>query len=136
LSTWLLYEVSHPTELLGSEKLSVHRQFGERGRSYPRPEDTYVLGLCTGSLAAAAVSSCSTLSELLPAAVQTVQVAFRLGMCVVRMRDRIETPSKDLPCEWSAVFSDVEPKVATLAINDFCQANVSGPIQCQYRTMF
>ena len=46
-------------------------------------------------LAAAAISSCSTLSELLPAAVQTVQVAFRLGMCVVRMRDRIEAPSSE-----------------------------------------
>lgn len=111
---------------LRADKLIVHRQYGEPGQSYPTPEDSYVLGLCTGSLAAAAISSCSTLSELLPAAVQTVQVAFRLGMCVVRMRDRIEPPSSDLPREWSIMFSDMEPKVAEAAIRDYCNANVSG----------
>lgn len=95
-----------------------------------------MLGLCTGSLAAAAVSSCSTLSELLPAAVQTVQVAFRLGLCVVRMRDRMEMLSEDLPREWSVVFSDLEPKLATVAVNDFCQENVSRLIQCHIGQCF
>ena len=83
-----------------------------------------MLGLCTGSLAAAAASSCSTLSELLPAAVQTVQVAFRLGLCVVGMRDRIESLSDNLLQEWSVVFSDLEPNAARNLIDEFCQANV------------
>ncbi|KAJ9640320.1 hypothetical protein H2199_005859 [Coniosporium tulheliwenetii] len=100
------------------------RQFGELGKPYPRPEDTYLLGLCTGSLAAAAISSCSSLSELLPAAVQTVLVAFRLGLCVVDMRDRIEAPSKNTSQEWSVVIFDLEPKAATNAISEFCQTNV------------
>ncbi|KAI9878041.1 MAG: hypothetical protein M1830_002092 [Pleopsidium flavum] len=99
-------------------------QYGEVGRSYPRPEDTYVLGLCTGALAAAAVSSCNTLSELLPAAVQTVQVAFRLGLCVVDVRDRIEAPSKDFPREWSMFVPGLEPKAAAVVIKEFCQVNV------------
>lgn len=105
----------------------MSRQYGEPGLTYPSPDDSYVLGLCTGSLAAAAISSCSTLSELLPAAVQTVQVAFRLGMCVVRMRDRIEAPSTDFTREWSIMLSDMAPKLAETAISDFCKANVSGP---------
>ncbi|KAL9609770.1 MAG: hypothetical protein Q9167_005482 [Letrouitia subvulpina] len=99
-------------------------QYGQAGRSYPLPEDTYALGLCTGGLAAAAISSCSTLSELLPAAVETVQVAFRLGLCVVDVRDRIEAPSKDVPQEWSIVVPGLEPQVATLTIDEFCQAKV------------
>jgi noranthrone synthase len=84
-----------------------------------------VLGLCTGGLAAAAVSSCSTLSELLPAAVQTVQVAFRLGLCAADVRDRIEAPSMDIPREWSMVVSGLEPKEAAVAVKNFCEANVS-----------
>ena len=59
---------------------------------------------------------------------QTVQVAFRLGMCVVRMRDLIEAPETDLPREWSIMFSEIEPKVAEIAIRDFCEANVSDPL--------
>jgi hypothetical protein len=64
--------------------------------------------------------------------VQTVQVAFRLGMCVVRMRDLIEAPETDLSREWSIMFLDIEPKVAEIAIRDFCKANVSDPLlkQC------
>lgn len=88
-----------------------------------------MLGLCTGALAAAAISSCSTLSELLPAAVQTVQVAFRLGLCVVDVRDRIEAPSESIPHEWSIVFPGLEPKLAVLAIEDFCKANVGDHLQ-------
>ncbi|KAK4995687.1 hypothetical protein LTR66_004548 [Elasticomyces elasticus] len=100
------------------------RQFGEFGKPYPRPEDTYVLGLCTGSLAAAAVSSCCSLSELLPAAVRTVLMAFRLGLCVVDMRNRMEPPSRDISQEWSIVVSDLEPKAASNAIDEFCQAEI------------
>ncbi|KAI9744716.1 MAG: hypothetical protein M1818_001641 [Claussenomyces sp. TS43310] len=98
-------------------------QYGEIGRSYPRPEDTYVLGICTGALAAAAIASCSTLSELLPAAVQTVQIAFRLGLCVVDVRDRIEIPSAEVSQEWSMVVPGLDPKTAAEAIGEFCQTH-------------
>ena len=124
--SWDFSSGSKLCPLFYKSQLSTFRHYGEPGLSYPSPEDSYVLGLCTGSLAAAAISSCSTLSELLPAAVQTVQVAFRLGMCVVRMRDRIEAPSTELTREWSIMLSDMAPKLAETAINDFCKAIVSG----------
>jgi len=80
--------------------------------------------MCTGALAAAAVSSCSSLSELLPAAVQTVQVAFRLGLCVVDVRDRIEGPTSEIAQSWSTVFSGLATAEATSLIKDFCESKV------------
>ena len=104
--------------------LTFRSQYGEIGRPYPRPDETYVLGLCTGSLAAAAISSCGSLSELLPAAVQTVLVAFRLGLCVVDVRDRLEQPSPGEPQSWSIVFPGLEPDRATTLLDAFCKAKV------------
>lgn len=104
--------------------LTISSKYGEVGRPYPQPHETSVIGICTGALAAAAVSSCSSLSELLPAAVQTVQVAFRLGLCVVDVRDRIEQPTEDIPQSWSLVFSGLEPSKATSLIQEFCEETV------------
>lgn len=99
------------------------KQYGRPGRPYPSANDAYVLGLCTGSLAAAAVSTSSSLSELLPAAVQTVHVAFRLGLCVVDMRDRIEPRHGDPPKPWSAVFPGLNPTQAQEKLDEFCTEN-------------
>lgn len=105
----------------------MNREYEDVGKPYPRPDDSYVLGLCTGSLAAAAVSSSSSLSELLPIAVQTVLIAFRLGLCALDMRDRLEMWTKDRGQPWSVVISDLEPQSAVAAIKEFCKANVRSP---------
>lgn len=80
--------------------------------------------MCTGSLAAAAISSSSSLSELLPIAVQTVLIAFRLGLCALDMRDRLETSAEDRGQPWSVVVGDIDPQAAAAAIKEFCQTNV------------
>jgi len=95
------------------------KQYGRPGRPYPSANDAYVLGLCTGSLAAAAVSTSSSLSELLPAAVQTVQVAFRLGLCVVDLRDRIEPCNGAKPRPWSTVFPGLTSTQAQAKLEAF-----------------
>ncbi|KAK3681664.1 polyketide synthase [Podospora appendiculata] len=54
--------------------------FGEDARHYPSPASTYTIGPCTGSFAAAAVTSSQTLSELVPVAVEAVLTAFRTAL--------------------------------------------------------
>ena len=83
--------------------------------------------MCTGSLAAAAISSSSSLSELLPIAVQTVLIAFRLGLCALAMRDRLETSAEDRSQPWSVVVGDIDTQAAVAAIKEFCEANVRAP---------
>lgn len=60
------------------------------GYSYPSPDHSCCLGLCTGALTAAAVSCSSNALELLPLAVETIRVAFRVGMLVEKMARCIE----------------------------------------------
>lgn len=103
--------------------LSDSRQHGESGRAYPAPADTYLLGLCTGALAAAAISSSKTLSELLPVAVQTVLVSFRLGLCVVDLRNRLEL-SPDNSASWSMVVPGLTAEAAATGLKEHSQARV------------
>lgn len=56
-------------------------QFSEASDSYPSPQHTRLLGLCTGAIAAAAVGCARSVLELLPLAVTAVAVAFRTGLC-------------------------------------------------------
>ena len=50
-----------------------------------------MLGVCTGALAAAAVSCSRSVLELVPMAVDAVAVAFRTGMHVMEVAKRIES---------------------------------------------
>ncbi|EME39092.1 polyketide synthase [Dothistroma septosporum NZE10] len=100
------------------------REFHDFTKPYPRHDSSYVLGICTGSLAAAAVSSSNSLSELLPIAVQTALIAFRLGLCVTDMRDRLESSEEDRTQPWSVVLFDTDEQTVTKAIKDFCTSNV------------
>ena len=95
-------------------------QHSESGRAYPRPSDTYLLGLCSGAFAAVAIGTCVSLSELLPAAVQTVRVAFRFGLCVFDVRNRIEQTD----ASWSMVVPCLMPGAASEALKEFSQVNV------------
>jgi hypothetical protein len=79
--------------------------------------------LCTGALAAAAISSCKTLSELLPAAVQTVLISFRLGLCVVDVRNRLELAS-DNSASWSMVVPGLTAEAAATGLKEFAEARV------------
>ncbi|KAL4944988.1 hypothetical protein BDV06DRAFT_209856 [Aspergillus oleicola] len=96
------------------------RQFDDPSVPYPQFNDSYVLGVCTGSLAAAAISCSSSLSELLPIAVQTVLVAFRLGLCAQEVRDRLEISEANRTRPWSVV-SDVSSDEMAVAIDRFNQ---------------
>ncbi|PVI03119.1 polyketide synthase [Periconia macrospinosa] len=99
---------------------SFINQHSRLGVSYPTPSDTYLLGLCTGALSAAAISSSKTISELLPVAVQTVRVAFRFGLCIDDVRIRIEPQTQT---SWSMVVLGLMAPQAIEILERFAKAN-------------
>lgn len=76
------------------------------GYAYPSPDHSCCLGLCTGALAAAAVSCSVNTLELLPLAVEAMHVAFRVGMLVDNMARCIE-PSEFVAHDNKKIHNDV-----------------------------
>jgi naphtho-gamma-pyrone polyketide synthase len=66
--------------------------------------NSYTIGLCTGSFAAAAISTSQTLSELIPAALEAVLVAFRTGLASIEARNDIEHNAQDPAPLWSVII--------------------------------
>ncbi|UNI24282.1 Noranthrone synthase [Purpureocillium takamizusanense] len=66
------------------------RQCGLPNHEFPRPENSYLLGLSTGAIPAATISSCSSISNFLPLAAQSVAIAFRLGVVLADVKQRID----------------------------------------------
>lgn len=85
-----------------------------------RADNSCMLGVCTGALAAAAVSCSRSVLELLPMAVDAVTVAFRTGMRVVDVAQRIET-SDASDQSWSIIV----PGLASAeAVHRLCEQSV------------
>lgn len=89
------------------------RSFEDPAKTYPGTTDAYVLGVCTGSLAAAAVSCARSLSELLPLAVQTVTVAFRLGFLAHTTRRNLDGDEIRELQPWSMVVNGMDFNAAS-----------------------
>jgi len=105
--------------------LILPRQYGRNGGLYDKPSDSYVLGIGTGALAAVAISSCISLSELLPLAVKTVGIAFRLGLYTVQVGESITKHASSDPLAWSMTISDLAAADANQALCTFLEENVS-----------
>ena len=96
----------------------VSSHFGSPETAYPTPENAYILGLCTGSFAAAAVSSSQTIVELIPAGVEAVIYAFRTGLRSFKLQQDLERSPSHTSRSWSAVVSLPEQRAVDL-IEDF-----------------
>lgn len=104
--------------------LTISSYYGDEGQIYPLGSDSHVIGLCTGLLASAAVSSSRTIGELIPVAVEAVVIALRLGLCALKVRDLVgqhEAQSQS----WSAVILGLHEDKASLAIREFSKRKVS-----------
>ncbi|XXG97472.1 hypothetical protein Hte_003774 [Hypoxylon texense] len=84
---------------------------------YPSAENARVLGLCTGALAATAVSCSRSTLDLVPVAVDAVVAAFRTGMLVTSVKRRVEH-SQDADQSWSMVVSG---STSSEAVHAFCK---------------
>ena len=87
-------------------------------------ENARIFGLCTGALAAAAVSCSRSTLELIPMAVDAVIVAFRTGTHVTDVAQRIE-PSDMSDQSWSIIVPGLA--AAEEAVDQFCEQTVRTP---------
>lgn len=81
---------------------------------YPTPENTIILGLCTGSFAAAAVSASQSIAELIPAGIEAVIHAFRTGLHSFKLQRDLEMSPSSTRKSWSAVVGLPEQRAADL----------------------
>lgn len=81
---------------------------------YPTPENTYILGLCTGSFATAAISTSQNIVELIPAGVEAVIHAFRTGLHSFKLQRDLERSPSPTPKLWSACVALPEQRAADL----------------------
>lgn len=98
--------------------------YGDLGHEYPSADDSVIVGLCTGLLPSAAVSSSRTAGELVPIAVQTVVLALRLGLCVHSVRKLVDAGSSS-SSSWSALVSGISESEALENIEAFSNQQVS-----------
>ncbi|PQE14273.1 polyketide synthase protein [Rutstroemia sp. NJR-2017a BVV2] len=92
--------------------------FEEQPLAYLEPANTEVLGVCTGLLAASAVASCTSLTSLIPLAVQAVRIAFRLGSRVATVGNQLET-TKDRQQTWSTIVLGISADAGEAALAEF-----------------
>jgi len=106
-----------------STKLIHDSYYGEGSKSYPLAAETHISGLCTGLLAAAAISSSKAVADLLPAAIEAVLIAFRTGLRTMEVRDRICQQSSTMP-SWSVVIAGLDEKNAVTGLKEFSHSKV------------
>jgi naphtho-gamma-pyrone polyketide synthase len=94
------------------------------GHAYPSGDENCIIGLCTGQLASAAVSSSKTVGELIPVGVETVVLALRLGICVLNVQDLVESNKSQGP-SWSVLVSGLREPEAQELIQQFAKTTVS-----------
>ena len=85
-------------------------------------DNARILGLCTGALAAAAVSCSRSTLDLIPLAVCAVIAAFRTGMHAADVAQRV-APLGTSDRSWSMIVSGLAS--AEAAVKSFCEQTVS-----------
>ncbi|PHH79911.1 hypothetical protein CDD80_3498 [Ophiocordyceps camponoti-rufipedis] len=76
------------------------------GRPFPTAQDTYLLGVCTGTFAASAISVSRTISDVVAAGVEATRAAFKTALRSFVQRGIITTAGNK---PWSAVVSRENP---------------------------
>lgn len=127
-STWPIHQVWLRIIKVTRFRLSWYwfqllRYYGEGSRPYPNATNSYILGLCTGSFAASAICTSQTLTELVPAGIEAVIVAFRTGLRSLELRNAIEGSNLGDSRSWSVIASAREVEAAEM-IESFSSTKV------------
>lgn len=94
--------------------------YSQAGSSHNYADNSCILGLCTGALAAVAVGCSRSTLELIPMAVEAITTAFRVGMRVADVAQRLDT-SEASERSWSMIV----PGLASAeAVHAFCEQTV------------
>lgn len=104
--------------------LTIDSYHGDLGHAYPSNSSTQLVGLCTGLLSCAAVSSASNVGELLAPAIEAVVVSLRLDLCVLRVRELV-SQERTAPLSWSALVSGINESEGMDLVSDFSIQKVS-----------
>ncbi|ORY07765.1 hypothetical protein BCR34DRAFT_603760 [Clohesyomyces aquaticus] len=92
--------------------------YGQSSQKYPSPTESHIVGVCTGLLSSAAISTSQSWAELFPAAIEAVLIAFRTGLRTTQVRDDIERPTATGSQAWSMIVPLSEQRVS-LALDAF-----------------
>jgi len=92
--------------------------FEERPAEAFSASNTRILGLCTGLLAAAAVASARSLTDLIPLAVEAVRIAFRTGALVSTTSEALGQTNQARE-SWSYIVTNITEAAAKTAIDEF-----------------
>jgi hypothetical protein len=84
---------------------SIHRAYEQNHfEPYPDASKNIIVGVCLGELSAAAVSLASSLTQLLPLAVESVRVAFRAALAADRVSRELQQAASPRR-SWSIAIS-------------------------------
>ena len=104
---------------------SLHSFFDDHPSQYLVPSNTVLVGLCTGLLAATAVSASSGVLDLVTNALRVVRVAFRIG---VKVNDAAQRLSIDHDVQvkqsWSRLVVGVQKEVSIAEVEKFNERKV------------
>jgi hypothetical protein len=119
-----MFHQARPLHKLRSNltKLTGTSHHEETTQPYPLSSGSLLLGICTGLLAASAVSSAQSLSGLIPVAIEAVLTAFRTGLLAMKIRDSVESGSAS--SSWSIVISGIDQEFASTSLEAFFAAEV------------
>ena len=114
------HQVSVQTLFVATTMQKLNKYQSQADPAYPCADNARILGLCTGALAAAAVSCSRSTLNLIPMAVEAVIVAFRIGMHVTDVGKRLET-SQEIDQSWSMI---VAGSASSEIVHRFCEQTV------------
>ena len=128
-STFLcLAQVSHfvwcvlVLSLLSSVVLISYSYFEERNETYLHTysdsQGPHILGACTGLLGASAIASADSLTTLLPLAVETIRIAFRTGLYIGDVAERLDGRSEEVG-SWSTIVATSDKTAAEDAMDAY-----------------
>lgn len=89
--------------------------------------------MCTGLLTASAVASSTSLTTLIPLAIQTIRITFRLGSRVATVAEQLEPPT-DRTQTWSTIVLGINSGDAGVAVAEFNRDHVSD--ECTIRIQY
>lgn len=93
--------------------------------------DRCSIGMCTGLLAASAVSTFSSPITFIPLAVETVRIAFRVGLQVDSMADQLRTQGSEKEV-WSVIVAGITETEAKSIIENFHQTSTTSTANQAY----
>lgn len=99
--------------------------FSDQPSPYFTPSDTVFVGLCTGLLSASAVASSQSTLSLIVNALTTVRVAFRIGVKVNGVAQRLSrNGDTNVGQSWSRLVVGAQKEASVAAVGQFNEQQV------------